>query len=354
MSTQEPALPAEIEKEYPLKEITFADDGALDLNNLGAVGAFADLAHRSKLVPDAEGTAQVAMKLIIGKRMGLAPQECLNDLYINRGKIEVFAKGIIRRIEQTEKYDFKVRENTEKKCVVEFFRDGDSRGSVEKTIEQHERLLGSAPWKAAPARMLFYKCMTEGYYMYCSDIFNIPVGVKEDSEDGEYIEKQIQIVKNPNPEINKKVEEKAAARKSKKAKKEEEEATEVDEVQETEVEEVKAEEPEKSAQEKHLEKVKDERLKEADTLEAAIEVAEETGEKEKAEELRKKAAETKIVSTSDIIKLNQLGSKHGWSPSQVANYIIREYKLDAEEWNQQLDAEQYAEVFEHIQKNKPQ
>lgn len=210
VETQEKQLEVAVPKSAGAQElaaISFNEQGALEIKSMRDADVFAKYCYASGLAKDAENSYQIGMKLFLGKGQGMTAQECINDIYIRDNQIGIFARLVARRIKQSDKYDYKIRERSATACTVEFFEKekGEfvSQGSITITMEEciaagittsKDKKTGAKytkkPWLVTPARMLFFKVITEGYNLYTPDVLTVMMRTVEDIDDGvEEIEK---------------------------------------------------------------------------------------------------------------------------------------------------------------------
>ena len=176
---------------YPALSNCEMHDGSLQINSFPAIVEFAKMAVGCGFFEDTKTANQAIIKVSWGTSVGLTPMESINDVYVNRGKFGVWAKAIARKIKSHPRYDYKVRENTVKQCVLECYIDGELQNDlITYTMEQAiaAGVTGNKPWKVTPARMLFYKAITEAQIVHFPDVFKGTVMSTEDIQDMEFSE----------------------------------------------------------------------------------------------------------------------------------------------------------------------
>ena len=120
-----------------------------------------------------------AVRLLFGRDMGLSPTESMT-LHIIGGKPVLPANLQAVAIKRSGKYDYRVRESTATRCVVEFFERvpsadqpagiWDSIGVCEWRIDHEAKHLAEKDiWKNYPRPMLRNRAISEGYKTYCPD-----------------------------------------------------------------------------------------------------------------------------------------------------------------------------------------
>jgi hypothetical protein len=129
-----------------------------------------DLAE-CRLYPHIKTTAQAAVVFAKAKNLGLCPTIVAESLYFVGGKPAFSAQFIAILLKRSGKYDYRVREKTDKVCKIEFFQGKESLGVEVFTIEMaiRARLAGGDNWKKFPEAMLWARCLTAGVRARCPD-----------------------------------------------------------------------------------------------------------------------------------------------------------------------------------------
>jgi len=104
----------------------------------------------------AKTKAQLLMKLIYGRDLGISLSAALSGIDIYDGKMELSANLIAALVEAHPHYAYAIVESTSERCELEFFKD--------------ERSLGTATFDAGDARTAGL-ADTEYYRQYPSDMF---------------------------------------------------------------------------------------------------------------------------------------------------------------------------------------
>ncbi len=160
------------------------------------LAAIAKAAAASQFFQDLKSEAQALMKLLLGYELGLTAAESLMGINIVQGRPEVSARIIASRIKQSQRYDYRVVESTDRKCVLRFFENGEPVGDYEYTWEmaQQAGLTAKQNWKMYPKAMLFNRCLAAGARMYCPDAAS---GLYVEGEISESVEVQRAIAGAP-------------------------------------------------------------------------------------------------------------------------------------------------------------
>jgi len=154
------------------------------------VGEVAKYFVQSGMFPDTKQLATAATKLIVGRGLGLSDYDCMGGLHIIQGKAVLASNAMSAAIKASGKYEYRVVEQTESKCVIDFFmvhggKLGDKIGSTTWTMEKAKRAgLNGQNWKKYPEAMLFARAISEGYRTHCPDALgcSAPVYVEAHGE----------------------------------------------------------------------------------------------------------------------------------------------------------------------------
>lgn len=151
------------------------------------------------------GMAQVAAKILAGRELGFGPFAAVNGIHIISGKPAVGANLMAAAVRSHPRYDYKVRELSDKACVLEFFDNGESAGLSSFTLADAEKAelstgKNAATWRKFARNMLFARAMSNGVRWYAPDIFSgnavyVPeeLGAEVDG-DGEVIDATVRRV----------------------------------------------------------------------------------------------------------------------------------------------------------------
>jgi hypothetical protein len=139
--------------------------------------------YKSGFFGDTKSEAQAIVKVMAGAEMGIAPFASMSGIDIIQGKPTPGANLLATIVDNHPRYDFKVKVATNEKCVIEWFKDGESVGESEftmqeaKTIKQwnakkntYEALADKFNWKNYPSDMLFARALTRGQKRYAPGV----------------------------------------------------------------------------------------------------------------------------------------------------------------------------------------
>lgn len=129
--------------------------------------------YESGYFKDAMNKAQAIVKVMAGAELGLPPFASMTGIHIIQGKPALGSNTIATLIKNDKRYDYRVKECNSKKCIIEFFEEGQSIGETSFTMEeaQHAGLTGKDNWKKYPSDMLFSRCITRGAKRHVPGVF---------------------------------------------------------------------------------------------------------------------------------------------------------------------------------------
>ncbi len=144
---------------------------------LRSLYAIAHAMVASGYFPDVKSLSQAVARLVIGQRLGLTPLEAFTGLYFVQGRLAMSASLMASRIKKSGRYDYRVLELSEHRCIIRFFERGpdgrlepigDSVFSMEDARKAGLVRPGSA-WEKYPRNMLFARALANGARWFCAD-----------------------------------------------------------------------------------------------------------------------------------------------------------------------------------------
>lgn len=147
--------------------------------------------------------AQIATQILAGREMGFGPFASVQGIHIINGKPALSANLMASAVKNSPRYDYRVREISDKVCRVEFFEFAngkrESLGVSEFTLEQAQRA-GVKNLDKYARNMLFARAMSNGVRWFCPDVFSgnavyVPeeLGAEVDGE-GEIVDTTAHVV----------------------------------------------------------------------------------------------------------------------------------------------------------------
>lgn len=134
----------------------------------------AEAMWRSGYFSDVRSLAQAYVKTLAGEELGLTPFASMTGITIIEGKLGMTANLMATLLQDHEQFDYRVRESTNERCVIEFFEVTDqgreSLGESEFTIEDAQRaglVKAKSNWEKWPKAMCFARALTQGIRTFC-------------------------------------------------------------------------------------------------------------------------------------------------------------------------------------------
>lgn len=144
------------------------------LTNATSPMKVAEAMFKSGYFKDVRSMAQSYVKILAGEELGLTPFASMTGLTIIEGRLGFAANLIATLIQEHPDYDYKVKESTNEKCVIEFVRlkEGEevSLGESVFLVEDAERaglVRPKSNWEKWPKAMCFNRALTQGARMFC-------------------------------------------------------------------------------------------------------------------------------------------------------------------------------------------
>lgn len=123
----------------------------------------------------AQAIAQMATKILAGREIGIGPFAAVNGIHIIQGRPSIGANLLASAVKGSQRYDYRVREMTDKVCRIEFFeRIGGKLESlgISEFTEADARKAGTKNMDKYAKNMLFARAMSNGVRFYTPDVFN--------------------------------------------------------------------------------------------------------------------------------------------------------------------------------------
>jgi hypothetical protein len=133
----------------------------------------ANLYAESGYWPDAKSQAQALVKIEAGRELGLPAITAMSEIHLIQGKPTLGAGALGSLVKTSGRYDYRVVEHTEQRCVIRFFdlQAGELGESV-FTLDDARKagLAGRSTWRQYPRNMLFARALSNGVAWYCPDV----------------------------------------------------------------------------------------------------------------------------------------------------------------------------------------
>ena len=184
----------------------------LAIRSLDDVMKIGGLLAKSGFFKGAANEAQAVAKILRGWELGIPPVAALETVYVIEGKTALAAHMIAALIKKSGRYNYRVKENSDRQCVILFMEQGEGVGESAFTLEDANKaqLLGKDVWKKYPKAMLYARAMSAGAKLFCPDVFGGAVYTPEEldanvNEDGEFIDVSVAptpAIASANPSAN--------------------------------------------------------------------------------------------------------------------------------------------------------
>lgn len=117
----------------------------------------------------AKTKAQLLMKLIYGRDLGISLSAALSGIDIYDGKMELSANLIAALLEAHPHYAYAILESTNERCELEFFKDERSLGTAkfDRADATTAGLADTEYYRQYPSDMFFARAMTRGARRHC-------------------------------------------------------------------------------------------------------------------------------------------------------------------------------------------
>ena len=135
----------------------------------------------SGMFTDVKSAAQAVVKIQAGAELGIPPFAAMTGIHIIAGKPTIGAGLIASTVKGSGKYDYRVIEQTEKICSIDFYQGKEKIGNSTFTIEDAKKA-GTKNLDKYPKNMLFARAISNGVKWYCPDVFAGPVYVPEEMQ----------------------------------------------------------------------------------------------------------------------------------------------------------------------------
>lgn len=152
--------------------VTYQDNAIQNYNDLENV---AKAMVSSGYFTDSTKISQAIVKIMAGREIGIGPFSSMNGIHIIQGK-PAFGAGIMAgKVKSSGRYNYRVTENTDTVCTVEFMEHFNGSwttiGTSSFSIADAKKA-GTKNLDKFPRNMLFARAMSNGVRWYCPDVMN--------------------------------------------------------------------------------------------------------------------------------------------------------------------------------------
>lgn len=132
--------------------------------------SMAELFAKSGMFQDTKETAQAFVKIKAGEEIGIGPFASMTGINMIKGKLSLSANLFAAQVKGSGKYDYKVMQQDDKKCSIDFYQGKELIGNSTFTVEDARRA-NTANLDKYPRNMLFARAISNGVKWYCPDVF---------------------------------------------------------------------------------------------------------------------------------------------------------------------------------------
>lgn len=144
----------------------------------------------SGMFKDAAQAEQAFAKILLGRDLGLSPTQAMTGIYLIEGRPEVGANLLAFFVKSREGYDYRVVENTNDRCVIDFYVPGIEVTDEERAAGQYRSTFSKDDVATAglkdkhnhkhyPRNMMFARAMSNGVKWFCPEVMNgVPVYIE--------------------------------------------------------------------------------------------------------------------------------------------------------------------------------
>lgn len=155
----------------------------LALTTFGEIQDTAKAFAASGMFSDVKSQSQAIVRIMAGKELGLGPFAAMRGINIIKGNVALNSGCMASRIKASEKYDYRIKEITDKVCTITFLENGKEIGESTFTIDDGIRGgTKNVNYKTNPRNMLFARAVSNGAKWYCPDVFNGSIYSEEEAE----------------------------------------------------------------------------------------------------------------------------------------------------------------------------
>jgi len=141
--------------------------------------SMAKLFAESGMFADSKQMAQAFVKIQAGKEIGMGAFASMTGINIILGKPTLSAGIIASSVKASGKYDYKVKEMSDKICSIDFFQGKEFLGNSTFTLEDAKKQ-STKNLDKFPKNMLFARAISNGQKWFCPDVFQMSVYVPEE------------------------------------------------------------------------------------------------------------------------------------------------------------------------------
>lgn len=138
------------------------------------IQSMGDVFFKSGMFADLKSAAQAIVKIQAGRELGLPPVYSMQRLYMVDGKLGMAAETMLALLKSYKngKYNYRVKEHTDKKCSLTFYEDGQEVYVSTFSLEDARRarlIKPNGAWEKYPRALLFSRAASQGVRIVAPD-----------------------------------------------------------------------------------------------------------------------------------------------------------------------------------------
>jgi len=156
-----------------MTEIVKSEPQSMIVSSLDDIMRISKIFYESKLFFDTGTEAQAIVKVMAGHEIGMPPFASMNGIDIIRGKVCIKPSLLSAKLKGSDKYDYRIIEQSNTQCSIDFLERGLRIGTVTFTMQDAQKmgLHDKDNWKKQPAVMLYWRALSKGIRQFCPDLY---------------------------------------------------------------------------------------------------------------------------------------------------------------------------------------
>ena len=176
-----------------------AGQGGIAIRDMEDLVRFCKPLAASGFFSSARDVASAIVAVEYGLELGIPPVAAVMNVHVIEGRPSMSSGMIAARIKQCERYDYRIREHTNKVCKVETFEKVDGKwlslGVTTFTWQDavDAGVSGRANWKRYPRNMLFARAISNAAKWNMPDLFLGPIYTADELASGDYVDETVTV-----------------------------------------------------------------------------------------------------------------------------------------------------------------
>lgn len=159
----------EIIQDEPTTAVAVRQDMPLSFVEIQGMG---EAFYKSGMFTDLKSAAQAIVKIQAGRELGLGAVYSMQRLYMVEGKLGMSAETMGALIKRSNKYNYRVKEHTDKLCTIMFYEHGKEAYESTFTLDDARRarlIKPNGAWEKYPRALLFSRALSQGARIVAPD-----------------------------------------------------------------------------------------------------------------------------------------------------------------------------------------